>query len=365
MLDGRIIAPSDIRQINIRAINPPPSNPSLVQRLLDRVWFSWPPDAFEGEGLDVTEEFISGGPGSKSMEASIDVNISTPTADTKEVFVVHGRNDQARDALFTFLRAISLHPLEWSEAVQATGKTSPYIGEILDAAFSRAHAVIVLFTPDDESRLRESLWASNEPSHETELTGQARPNVLFEAGMAMAGNQDRTILVELGALRPFSDIAGRHTIRLDNSPERRQDLAIRLQSAGCPVNLSGTDWYSTGDFDSAIVPANQGPSDSSTVLERQSTVFEFPQLSEDAKELLTEASRDRSRMIRRLRVAGGLSIGTNGKSFGELGDVRSEARWDQAIQELLSQEFIDDPKGEGRLFEVTYRGFQLADGLGE
>ena len=55
---------------------------------------------------------------------------SQPSADTRNIFVVHGRNEAARDALFAFLRAIGLHPLEWSEAVQATGGYPSYTREI-------------------------------------------------------------------------------------------------------------------------------------------------------------------------------------------------------------------------------------------
>ena len=64
LLDGRIINPQDISQINIKAINPPLSNPNIMQRVLDRIWYSRPPTAFEGEGIDVTEDFIYGPPGS-------------------------------------------------------------------------------------------------------------------------------------------------------------------------------------------------------------------------------------------------------------------------------------------------------------
>ena len=129
---------------------------------------------------DVTNEFITGASG---WELEIDSHLSQelkPPTDARDVFVVHGRNEAARKALFDFLRAVDLRPLEWLEAVEATGKPSPYIGEVLDAVFSRAHAVVVLFTPDDEARLKESLRSDNEPTHETQLTGQARPNVLFE-----------------------------------------------------------------------------------------------------------------------------------------------------------------------------------------
>ncbi len=168
--------------------------------------------------------------------------------DPSVVFVVHGRDERLREAMFSFLRSIGLKPLEWSEAIALTGSGSPFVGQILDTAFSDAQAFVVLLTGDDESRLRQHLHGADEPPYETDLTPQARPNVLFEAGMALARYPERTILVEVGRLRPFSDVAGRHTIRLSNSTASRQDLAQRLRTAGCPVNLDGRDWHKVGDF---------------------------------------------------------------------------------------------------------------------
>lgn len=165
----------------------------------------------------------------------------------KKVFVVHGRNLDVRDAMFGFLRTIGLEPIEWSTAISATGSASPYIGQALDAAFEMAQAVVVLLTPDDIAYLRPE-YANGDDDPERVPTPQARPNVLFEAGMAMGRHPDRTVLVELGSLRPFSDVAGRHAVRLDNSPQKRNDLAGRLKNAGCDVSTSGADWLSTGDF---------------------------------------------------------------------------------------------------------------------
>lgn len=89
-----------------------------------------------------------------------------------------------------------------------TGEPSPYVGTILDTAFREAAAIVVLLTPDDEARLRKRYRKANEPKYETSLTGQARPNVLFEAGMAFGHNPGRTVLVQMGTdLRPFSDVA--------------------------------------------------------------------------------------------------------------------------------------------------------------
>jgi DNA-binding transcriptional ArsR family regulator len=154
--------------------------------------------------------------------------------------------------MFTFLRALGLQPIEWSEAVALAPGASPYIGEILDHAFELAMAVVVLLTGDDEARLRPQLSSGPEDKQETILTPQARPNVLFEAGLAFGVHPERTILVELGTLRPFSDIGGRHVIRMSNATEARQNLARRLQKAGCEANLLGTDWHSAGDFESAL-----------------------------------------------------------------------------------------------------------------
>jgi Predicted nucleotide-binding protein containing TIR-like domain len=170
-----------------------------------------------------------------------------PGDPSHRVFVVHGRNETARDAMFQFLRAIGLTPLEWMDAVHATRKGTPYIGEVLDLAFEHAAAVVVLMTPDEVAYLRSG-YAIGPQDPELQPAAQARPNVLFEAGIAMGRDSDRTVLVELGDLRQFSDISGRHCVHLDNSEAGRRDLAERLKAAGCPVVLTDGEWLTAGDF---------------------------------------------------------------------------------------------------------------------
>lgn len=193
-------------------------------------------------GTVVSRLASEGRPG-ESGGVPVATHIAEPT-DKGVVFVVHGRNLRLRDAMFMFLRTIGLKPLEWNVAVKSTQKTAPYVGEILDSAFSRAQAVLILLTPDDEARLLPKFHHAGDPPHEKSLTPQARPNVIFEAGMALGRFPERTVLVEVGTLRPFSDVAGRHVIRLNNSSQRRQELAERLETAGCPVDLTGLDWHS-------------------------------------------------------------------------------------------------------------------------
>jgi predicted nucleotide-binding protein len=185
----------------------------------------------------------------ESAQRSASEKTTMTVKDPKTVFVIHGRNETIRRAFFDFLRSIGLNPLEWSQAVSRTGSPSPSIREILDTAFREAQAIVALMTPDDEARLRMELQKDDDGPDETRLTPQARANVIFEAGMAMARSPNQTILVELGKLRRFSDVAGIHVIRLNNSTEMRQQLAERFENAGCPINLSGTDWHKAGDFE--------------------------------------------------------------------------------------------------------------------
>ena len=164
------------------------------------------------------------------------------------VFVVHGRDIDARRELFIFLRSLGLKPIEWNQAIRMTGQASPYVGTILDTAFREAAAVVVLLTPDDDVRLRKRYHKAREPDYEKNLTGQARPNVLFEAGMAFGRNPNSTVLVQLGDVKAFSDVGGRHVVHLSNDPTSRNELATKLANAGCNVDTAGTDWLNAGDL---------------------------------------------------------------------------------------------------------------------
>ena len=263
--------------------------------------------------------------------------------------------------MFAFLRSIDLIPLEWNVAREDTGKPSPYIGEILQAAFSRAHAVVVLLTPDDEARLKPQFRADADPPCETQLTGQARPNVLFEAGMAMGGQPDRVVLVELGNLRPFTDIAGLHIVRMDNSSQRRQELAQKLRTAGCPINLNGEYWHTAGDFESAVAEENDNLDPR---FEQPPELQNSPPISDDARELLY-AARSEDATIMAYRVMPGLVIRTRNRVFAEPGDTRSAARWKSALEELEQSSLIEALSDKREVFQLTHAGFAMADTLNE
>jgi predicted nucleotide-binding protein len=164
------------------------------------------------------------------------------------VFVVIGRDEKLQSAFFEFLRAVGLRPIEWSQAVSLTKCPTPFIGDILERVFNKCQAVLVVFSGEDEARLKRDFLHSGDASFERKLTGQPRPNVIFEAGMAFGCNPNRTIVVEVGRIRPISDWAGRHFLRMDGSARSRKDLVERLKKANCLLGLSGSEWLTAGDF---------------------------------------------------------------------------------------------------------------------
>lgn len=183
----------------------------------------------------------------RRMRAGDRARPKAPTRGRK-VFVVHGRNESLRKDLFSLLRSLGLEPLEWRKAIAAAGTGTPTVAEIIDAAFKEAVAVVVLLTPDDQVKLADQFQKTSDPPYEKRMVGQARPNVLFEAGMAFGRDPNSTVLVQVGDVKPFSDVGGRHVTRLTNDAESRSEFVTKLRNAGCAVDDGGTDWYSIGDF---------------------------------------------------------------------------------------------------------------------
>ncbi|GGN15469.1 TIR domain-containing protein [Streptomyces fuscichromogenes] len=166
----------------------------------------------------------------------------------RSVFVVHGRDEEVRTAMFGLLRRLDLRPLEWERLVRATGGTVPFLGEVIEKALSQAQAALVLLTPDDVAKLHPHLLGDNEYAHETQLTGQPRQNVLIELGMALMAYPERTIIVEVGRVRPAADLGGRNVIHFDGSETAVSKIVERLKGAECELDDTRPDWRDTSYF---------------------------------------------------------------------------------------------------------------------
>ncbi|WP_221347718.1 TIR domain-containing protein [Streptomyces beigongshangae] len=167
---------------------------------------------------------------------------------SRSVFVVHGRDEEVRRAMFGLLRRLDLRPLEWEELVRATGRTAPFLGEVVMNAPAQAQAALVLLTPDDVAKLHPHLLGNRERDDETQLTGQPRQNVLIELGMVLMAYPERTVIVEVGRLRHVADTAGINVIRFDGTEGSLAKIVARLKLAGCQLDDTRPEWRETRHF---------------------------------------------------------------------------------------------------------------------
>lgn len=169
---------------------------------------------------------------------------------TKEntVFVVHGRDTKLRDSMYQFLGALGLKPQEWGHAIRAARGANPYVNEAVTRIMEQAQAIVVLLSPDDDVKLKDQFVTRDERTTEGKLHGQARPNVIFEAGIAIGTHHKKSVVVQVGNVKRFTDIGGMHILNLTGSDASRHGLANRLKKLGCKIDREGDHWLRAGDF---------------------------------------------------------------------------------------------------------------------
>jgi hypothetical protein len=84
-------------------------------------------------------------------------------------------------------------------------------------------------------------------------------------------------------------------------------------------------------------------------------------LSNEAKMLLDEASRDPGGLVLFERYGASVDLHANGKSFlTDKYDHRALAAWESAIQELIKDELLVARGDRGEVFEITKKGYDVA-----
>lgn len=121
------------------------------------------------------------------------------------------------------------------------------------------------------------------------------------------------------------------------------------------LKFNGTE---TGLSESAI--AETGNTTRRAVVQWNENTIE---LTDEAQELLIEASNDKSGTIISYRHMSGQAIQTNHINFTDSGDRRSIARWEAALEQLVDYELIVARGYKNEIFEVTAKGFNVADSL--
>lgn len=149
-----------------------------------------------------------------------------PESGSKRIFIIHGHDKAAHATLRKFIKSLGLTELAFEKVADEFDDPNPFIAEVVMKGIDIADAVIALFTPDERAALYPPDAA--EASANNEARWQPRPNVIFEAGVALGLAPERTILVTLGSdIRLFSDLSGKHFIDL-TSPTAKERLRRKL-----------------------------------------------------------------------------------------------------------------------------------------
>ena len=160
-----------------------------------------------------------------------DQPISAPTAGangpetTNEVFVVHGRDDGAKETVARFLTKLGLEPIVLHE--------QPNQGRTIIEKFEQYATVgfaIVLLTPDDSCT-------------DTHQPGSSKPrprqNVILELGFFLGKlGRDRTCALRKGDVEMPSDYNGILYISMDDQEAWKMKLVRELKQAGLDVDAN-------------------------------------------------------------------------------------------------------------------------------
>jgi hypothetical protein len=101
--------------------------------------------------------------------------------------------------------------------------------------------------------------------------------------------------------------------------------------------------------------------ESDSIVEVRESNTQLPSLAEEARILLKEASIDAHGNIMKIRTLSGTIIQTNNKNFTGSSDRREVAKWEAAIEELISNNLLVERGHKGESFEISNLGYQVAD----
>lgn len=184
------------------------------------------------EGLDsvasmlqsMIEEIEEYWEGNEQQEKILDPSIKVSKYDNR-IFVVHGRDDAAREAVARFIEQLELEPVILNEKSNQ-GMT------IIEKFEHHSHVgfAIVLLTPDDKGSLRGG---------ENQLKFRARQNVIFELGFFIGRlGRERVCALTRGKIEIPSDYTGVAHIPLDSEDAWKMKLVQELKAAGFDIDAN-------------------------------------------------------------------------------------------------------------------------------
>lgn len=154
----------------------------------------------------------------ETVKSSEKENTSSAIIDSKKVFIVHGRDDLAKEQTARFLEKVELEAIILHEQ-SSRGKT---VIEKLEHYTDVAFAIVIL-TPDDVGALA---------TEKKNLKLRARQNVIFELGYLIGklGRENVCALLKDNVEKP-TDYDGVVYVQMDDNGAWKQEIVKELKAA--------------------------------------------------------------------------------------------------------------------------------------
>ncbi len=150
----------------------------------------------------------------------------TDRIDSRNVFVVHGQDNEAKESVARFLHNLDLVPIILHEQPNS-GRT---IIEKFEHHSNKVGFAVVLLTPDD--------LGSNK-NNKSDLQPRARQNVIFELGYFFAKlKRENVCALHKQEVETPSDIHGVVYVPMDESGAWKYKLAKEMKQAGLNVDMN-------------------------------------------------------------------------------------------------------------------------------
>jgi predicted nucleotide-binding protein len=178
------------------------------------------------DGLVASAE-IEPDPGAAPGTSQLQPSTTQDPRSSRRVFVVHGHDNEAKEAVARFLSKLGLEPIILHE--QTTGGRT--IIEKFETYSSGIVFAVVLLTPDD-------IGASAQPP--TNLSKRARQNVILELGYFLGRlGRNGVCALHKGGVELPSDFQGVVYVEMDQAGGWKPRVAQELVGANVPIDVNG------------------------------------------------------------------------------------------------------------------------------
>ena len=179
----------------------------------------------ETANAESSKGFVAMSDGLTNLPTEPEKKVLSAESKTRDVFIIHGRDDGTRETVARFISLIGLNPIILHE--------QPNQGQTIIEKFERYAEVafaIALLTPDDTGGLSED---------EQSLKPRARQNVIFELGYFTGKlGRHRVCALTKGPVDIPSDYYGVLYIPFDESGAWKMELVKELKNAGFDVDAN-------------------------------------------------------------------------------------------------------------------------------